>query len=496
MLECWFDPEIASQFGFNQMFTPGLGPLRDVTASPYCICGINLDNTITCVPGVADLCPSIPNTGSYIKISTGPYGVCAINTNENIECWINDLGVSYSPPPSQDILFEEVYVGLYFACGLTKGDRFALCWGASYPIIPGNISIADIEIASPYYVNYFWPTPLGDDEALRRVYSRTAIRYSDNTVELTDNVETISSPFCTCQWSNIVGSQDSICGICSNDNSTYCWGNSIGIVPNDTFQSIASGPETTCGLSNNIPKCWGKTEIESPMDSFSSLAVSSSYVCGIRLNDSIAECWGDTQDWQDPPQEAIVSIDAGQFFMCGLYGNGSIVCWSHSNYTGTLSYPLDSGYTQITVNTYHACALHYNTTIVCWGEDFNGSLSAPLGVKFEYVEAGYQYTCASTRYYREILCWGMNAPNINEGMLVICRQSSPEYCVQYRDHQLKCSENLVPNKCSCNIFFNLKKLIVCRYLHFSIFCVSSNSQCITSPMSFTYSSRMNFLRNF
>ena len=227
-------------------------------------------------------------------------------------------------------------------------------------------------------------------------------------------------------------------------------------MPQVPLHKLASGNQHTCGLnSTNYPECWGLTAVTSPTVQFSSLGVSNSYFCGIRMNDSMVQCWGDTQGWEAPPSQRFLSIVGGTYFMCGITVNTTIACWKHPQSVNITGYPSNTGYTQISANTFHACAVNYDTSISCWGEDYSGSLQVPA-YKYDRVEVGYKYTCATGRFGLYDTCWGQYGGSLDFDGPVVAHKGAATYCtLNKEDNTMTCSDSsmyAVPTSCTCMKF--------------------------------------------
>ena len=139
-----------------------------------------------------------------------------------------------------------------------------------------------------------------------------------------------------------------------------------------------------------------------------------------------------------------ISLALGQGFTCALLDDGSIKCWGQDNFgqrgdgggsgsdirsppSSAISLPAGRTATQISAGEFHVCALLDDASVVCWGKNSEGQLgdgtttqrTAPVttssfgsGHSASFISAGYDHTCALLTD-GGVRCWGSN----NNGQL-------------------------------------------------------------------------------
>lgn len=183
-----------------------------IHASLGSLCGIRLDGTIWCSLGYNTLLPPRQvylDGENYTKVVSNAFGGCGLRTDGTINCDGNSValtgsGFSFDFTPinnetfySNDTIFEDIIAGEFWICGLTQGDRFAVCTKDSQ--IPSGVGIIT---ATPSLVPY-----LGVFDELNCLY------YTDKTANCFDLglIGTITP--CSCSWKEAVGTESSMCAI-------------------------------------------------------------------------------------------------------------------------------------------------------------------------------------------------------------------------------------------------------------------------------------------
>jgi alpha-tubulin suppressor-like RCC1 family protein len=190
-----------------------------------------------------------------------------------------------------------------------------------------------------------------------------------------------------------------------------------------TATSVYLGFHHTCAiLDDQSVKCWGRNQdgelgVGSTTNSFNtpqsinslgtnrhavSLALGEGFTCAL-LDDGSVKCWGQDNE--------------GQRGDGGLYGSDI-----RSPPSSVISLPAGRTATQISAGQFHVCALLDDASVVCWGKNANGQLGdgsttdrqAPVatssfgsGHSVSYISAGYDHTCALLTD-GGVRCWGSN----------------------------------------------------------------------------------------
>ncbi|XP_065870991.1 putative serine/threonine-protein kinase-like protein CCR3 [Euphorbia lathyris] len=292
-------------------------------------------------------------------------------------------------------------------------------------------------------------------------------------------------------FSSISGGDSFFCGIRSGGYAFLCWNtvnqsNSPAIyTPQRVYynttvllQNIAVGGDQVCGTLNDTAnengtggggsvKCWRgeyNNSTQSPVGSDRFISISSGYgfSCGILMNNSRIRCWGRNPLAAEIESQfgdmLMFSIVAGGSHVCGMNSTGFLVC-KGENFSGQLDIPMNSAalmYTpQLSLGANHSCAIRVNGSVVCWGGSGGGGggggygVNGILGVSFESIVSGSNFTCGLTTINFSVICWGSGWPNLDDSGVQIVPFSDkvlPGSCVQsvcefgvYPDSQSLCS---------------------------------------------------------
>ena len=202
----------------------------------------------------------------------------------------------------------------------------------------------------------------------------------------------------------------------------------INVGSGRTVTSAYLGFHHTCAiLDDQSVKCWGRNQD-------GELGVGST-TSSFNTPQSIASLG---------TNRYALSLALGQGFTCALLDDGSIKCWGQDNlgqrgdgggYGSDIRSPPSSAITlptgrtakQISAGEFHVCALLDDDSVVCWGNNAEGQLgdgttshrTAPVNVSsfgsghtVSYVSAGYDHVCALLTD-GGVRCWGSN----NNGQL-------------------------------------------------------------------------------
>jgi hypothetical protein len=165
------------------------------------------------------------------------------------------------------------------------------------------------------------------------------------------------------------------------------------------------------------------------------IATGNAHTCVIKSPSWDLFCTGNaTVASLPPPSGPFHAVTAGNAFTCGLWTNGSTVCWgvllgALNGSVGQLFIPSSNGnpleFLDISGRESHFCGLMYNGSVRCYGDNFAGACSAPDSV-FLSITAGFNFTCGVLRD-NSVTCWGaqdnpvmQNIPLGNEFAHVAC----------------------------------------------------------------------------
>jgi alpha-tubulin suppressor-like RCC1 family protein len=211
-----------------------------------------------------------------------------------------------------------------------------------------------------------------------------------------------------------------------------------------TWQALATGNDTVCGISDGSLSCWGSNahgvrgtgfldfaRVGDAAD-WSTVGLGYSGGCGLRGTGDLY-CWGlfvaGTTDGYTPVRIGSASdwsrLSVGDVAQCAIR-NGELYCWGSSD-DGALglgaiteaSAPArvgsDDDWLSVSVRTDHACGIRNGGDLYCWGSNMYRALGtasaanshAPVLVSaggWQSVAAGYQHSCGVRS--GQLHCWG------------------------------------------------------------------------------------------
>ena len=230
--------------------------------------------------------------------------------------------------------------------------------------------------------------------------------WGENTYGQLGNANTTSYP----TTAQIVAIPANTCGPSGSPGALACM-----------FEQVDTGLEHTCGLlSDGTVRCWGRdvslqlgngsaiSDNQSvpvkvstddanttPLDNVLQIAIGDNFGCALR-QDGTVWCWGANGSGQlglggtdfQPRAYAVQSsatdltqIVAGQEHVCGIKGDGTVLCWGYNLYgeLGNGTTPTNSP-TPVAVSSLahavslgtsrvHTCAVLADGTAKCWGRD-------------------------------------------------------------------------------------------------------------------------------
>ncbi|XP_068644164.1 putative serine/threonine-protein kinase-like protein CCR3 [Aristolochia californica] len=256
-------------------------------------------------------------------------------------------------------------------------------------------------------------------------------------------------------FESIAGGRNSMCGLVSGGVLLVCWDSIFrwkliydGPAP---LTSLSVGDDQVCAVENatGILKCWRGGEAFRRVDPLVLRSVTSGrlFSCGILANDSRVACWGSSQIaaqlQADFGNFSMSTLVAGDSHVCGVDVSGSLIC-KGNNTSGQLNSP-SGEFSSLALETNRSCATRTNGTLVCWGG--GGSTSDPTNdTQLETIVSGFDSTCGLSRVnLSSILCWGSNFSSsivvISAGKIIPgpCTQASCGSCEVYPDSENLCS---------------------------------------------------------
>ncbi|WCJ19883.1 CRINKLY4 related 3 [Euphorbia peplus] len=308
--------------------------------------------------------------------------------------------------------------------------------------------------------------------------------------------ETIINVLPNTSFSSISGGDTFFCGIRSGGYAFLCWNtfnrsnspasyNPQRVYYNTSVlvESISVGGDHVCGTLNDTGKandggsvkCWRGEYINGgqfPVGSDRFVSVSSGYgfSCGILISDSRVRCWGRSSLATEIETQfgdmSMFSIVAGGFHVCGMNSSGFLVC-KGENFSGQLDVP-GNNYPglympQLSLGANHSCAISVNKSVVCWGGNGGFDFDGVLGISFESIVSGSNFTCGLTTVNFSVICWGSGWPDLDDsGVQIVpfsdkvlpgsCVQSDCEFGV-YPDSQRLCFDSgyIICNPPSLNL---------------------------------------------
>ena len=142
------------------------------------------------------------------------------------------------------------------------------------------------------------------------------------------------------------------------------------------------------------------------------------YTCGLKGDGTVA-CWGIGYFGETtPPAGTFTQLSAGGFHTCGLKTDGTVACWgagaANTGYPYGQATPLPGTFTQVSAGYLHTCGVKSDGTVACWGAGTTNAASSPnygqaippAGI-FTQVSAGYWHTCG-LKTDGTVACWGDN----------------------------------------------------------------------------------------
>lgn len=279
---------------------------------------------------------------------------CIQTNDRKTFCWgdnrFNQLGVSTSKDYVQMLeistfpKWEELKIGLFHSCGITKVQKDGTDWQALK--CWGDNSYGQI-----------------GDPTQQKVLTPTTV--DPNT-----------------QYKSISVGLYHTCGI-SIDGLAKCWGRGdfvqlglghiksskvpLTVDPNIKFKSIASGAYHTCGIKeDDTLRCWGRSD-------FGQLGTGHAHYQGTIQNID--------------PETRYRHISLGDFHTCGITDQNQIKCWGKNDFgqigvghqepvTKPTLVSANIKFKKVKVGKFHTCAETLANDLYCWGRNNYFQLSS------------------------------------------------------------------------------------------------------------------------
>jgi hypothetical protein len=144
------------------------------------------------------------------------------------------------------------------------------------------------------------------------------------------------------------------------------------------------------------------------------VATGPSHTCVIKAVSWDIFCTGNaTTGATSPPPGPFHGVTAGDTFTCGLWTNGTAVCWGTmpeiTSNAGDLFIPTVNGipmeFMELSGRANHFCGLMYNGSVACFGDNSAGACAVPQHSVFQTITAGSNFTCG-VRRDNSVECWG------------------------------------------------------------------------------------------
>ncbi|KAG9453433.1 hypothetical protein H6P81_006337 [Aristolochia fimbriata] len=262
-------------------------------------------------------------------------------------------------------------------------------------------------------------------------------------------------------FESIAGGRNSLCGLVSGGVYLVCWESDFrwrriydGPAP---LTGLSVGDDQVCAVENatGTLRCWRGGEEFRQVDPLRLASVTSGrqFSCGILANDSRVACWGTrsvaARLQADFANISMSTLVAGDSHLCGLDLSGSLIC-KGNNASGQLNSPSAQTpfeFSSLALEANRSCAARRNGTVVCWGERGRSSGDPTNGTQFETIVSGLDLTCGLSRVnLSSILCWGSNFSSsvvvISAGKIVpgpCSTQASCGSCEVFPDSENLCS---------------------------------------------------------
>lgn len=313
--------------------------------------------------------------------------------------------------------FTLVSAGGAHACALDTLRR-AWCWGSNGK---GAVGIALRECAATITGTSYTGCIVAPTLVATNLQFKTISAGRNHTCALTD----AGAAYC---WGSNATSQLGVAAAPSSCSGTPCSGLPVEVSGGFTFQSIAAGETSTCGITTTgVGKCWGNllgpiSGDGTPARSSTPTTVrvggggdslwssidrpDSAHACGINGSDRPL-CWGDGANGQlgtsdtplsvQPPLLTAAGVSmstvvTGSTFSCGLDADGAAFCWGAAYRDGLGTNEANTGVSCGTASKPYTC--YYVPTRVQGAR------------RFSSLSGGVAHVCGIAKDLAESRCWG------------------------------------------------------------------------------------------
>lgn len=238
-------------------------------------------------------------------------------------------------------------------------------------------------------------------------------------------------------YTQLGGGRYLMCGLTSA-HEIECWGatnyGKTDPLPAGPFEHLDVGMTNGCGLmSDQTARCWGTAmdllaAVDPSATAWRSLAVGDLALCGIADATGTITCWG--KDWHqqgalDPPGGQWAEVWGGGDFFAARSDDGTFAMWGN-NEDGELDFPEGLRFTDLALASDHSCALSPEGKAICWGSNERGQLEVPGGETFTDIDARGRFTCGVTTDHR-LLCWGCYSDKLYDEGHPWCQTPTPSW---------------------------------------------------------------------
>ncbi len=163
------------------------------------------------------------------------------------------------------------------------------------------------------------------------------------------------------------------------------------------------------GDGDGVTRCDGDCDDDDPLHvlacGLSTVEAGDFYTCGLETGGR-ARCWGWSTElaWQQS-DELFAEVTSGLVRACGLTPEGEIRCFSSAGNSPWV--PSDERFATFSLGVDHGCGvLQEDSTLSCWGVGQHGETDPPDG-QYRELSCGHDF-CCGIRQDDRLWCWGRN----------------------------------------------------------------------------------------